>query len=294
MHNARSKPARLVLPALHRFQEDSPAAFTLIELLVVFAIIAILASLLLPVLVKAKGKAKSLQCLNNQKQLVLAWRFYADDNNDRVPYAGTWPRDTNAPVWVQGQLDFNPANRSNWSVDEDIRISPLFHYCSDSTVIWKCPADRSAVVVGGKRMPRVRTLAMNGWGGGDANPATSDVGGPYRIFKTLGDMTAPGASSTWVLTDQREDAINPAAEFYLEMTGFPNTTASQRFFDYPGMQHNTGAVLSFADGHAETKRWRDSRTTPPLTAAGVPGWPPVASPNNPDLSWLQERSTAHQ
>jgi hypothetical protein len=75
-------------------------------------------------LAKAKTKAKSLQCLINQKQLMLAWTMYADDNHDKVPYAAIWPRDTNAPVWVQGQLDFNPLNRSNWSVDEDIKISP--------------------------------------------------------------------------------------------------------------------------------------------------------------------------
>src|SRR5215469_3204085 len=68
---------------LHPATEEK-AAFTLIELLVVIAIIAILASVLLPVLEMAKEKALVAECLANQKQLVMAWKLYADENNDHI------------------------------------------------------------------------------------------------------------------------------------------------------------------------------------------------------------------
>src|SRR5213594_126750 len=105
-------------------------AFTLIELLVVIAIISILAGLLLPGLAKAKTKGHGIQCLNNHRQLMLAWRMYDEDNGDNLLYASSSPfaDDTSKDpyVWVLGLIDFDPTNPSNWDLDRDIKKSPLW------------------------------------------------------------------------------------------------------------------------------------------------------------------------
>src|ERR1700746_225378 len=101
------------------------AGFTLIELLVVIAIIAILAAMLLPALTKAKLKAQGIGCMNNHRQLTLAWRMYSEDNRDRLLYASVDDQGPNIPFcWVMGYLDFDPGRRSNWDISYDIQKSP--------------------------------------------------------------------------------------------------------------------------------------------------------------------------
>src|SRR5215831_5203662 len=117
----------------------SHPAFTLIELLVVIAIIAILASLLLQSLSRAKGKAQQLSCLNNYRQLQFCWQMYVDDATDILPPNGTLTGgqrgDFTSPVntWVQG---------SAWSdtTTANITAGLLFGY-NRSTQIYKCPRD---------------------------------------------------------------------------------------------------------------------------------------------------------
>src|SRR5437667_9779092 len=109
--------------------------FTLIELLIVIAIIAILAAMLLPVQGTAKQKAQGIQCMNNHRQLTLAWRMYVDESRDVLPFAQF------DDAWISGQLDFSNTNPSNWDPDVDIKKSVLWPNCGRSVVIFKCAAD---------------------------------------------------------------------------------------------------------------------------------------------------------
>ncbi len=266
-------------------------AFTLIELLVVIAIIGILAGLLLPGLAKAKTKGQGIQCMNNHRQLMLAWRMYNEDNADNLlyasssPYAGDTSKDPY--VWVLGLIDFDPGNSSNWDVDRDIRKSPLWPYCGKSTAIWKCPADRSTIKpsfgpLEGRIVPRVRSMSMNLWVGGfggygalSDDTGLTQGGQLWRVYLNANEMIDPGPPRTFVLLDMR---------------GWPDQPAQTGFYDLPASYHNRAGGLSFADGHSEIKRWLDDRTMPSLVKGGlIPDILP--SPNNKDIIWLQGRCT---
>ena len=268
------------------------AAFTLIELLVVIAVIAILASLLLPALARAKSKGQGAVCLNSLRQLNLAWLLYAHESEDRLAYnLGA----TEIKQMLARQLRHNWANSVlNWELDADntnaaLNVdAALGAYAGKQPRLFRCPADTvlSAMQKTAGWEARSRSYSMNAMVG-DAGEFTrygQNVNNPeYRQFLKLGDIRTP--ADTFVFIEEHPDSINDGY--------FLNRGLAAAWTDLPASYHNGSANLTFADGHAESHRWlvpSTKRAARPDAAAL-----PFALNQNEraDFYWLMKRTSVY-
>jgi len=265
--------------------------FTLIELLVVIAIIAILAAMLLPALTKAKMKAQGISCLNNNKQMSLAWIMYSTDDNEKLVSNPGWvdtggtgsymtwnsdPRNTNVPPLV------------------DAEVSLLANY-HKSTRVYKCPGDnyQSAANPG----PRTRSGGLNGslagkptvQGTGPDGTRNYYGGGGAGVATKSSQLLTPGPAMIFTFIDEHPDSINDAS-FMLD----PGWAKGQeKWRDLPASHHNGAGGMAFADGHAEIHKWKNvnGRTVYPVRYIEW-GTSPERSINlgiSPDYEWLEDR-----
>src|SRR5207244_9897885 len=171
--------------------------FTPHELLMVIAIIEILASLLLPALAKAKAKALSIQCVNNLRQLAVIWVMYAGDNQERLALNGNGSL---APNWVSGSFESTPTDNTNTFMLTDPKLS-LFGSYMKTTAIYRCPADRATVTLGGRKYPVVRSYGMNSHVGWEGQVYRNNPAPGFRVFRRPGKMAIRGSADWFVLME---------------------------------------------------------------------------------------------
>jgi len=222
--------------------------------------------------------------MGNTKQLGLAVLMYTMDNQDRFPKnqnGGT--KDVKAS-WVAGWIDWSANNSDNTNLQ--FLVNAMIGPYTKNVGIYRCPADIFPVTVGGgRKMVRVRSVAMNGFIEGGAygvSTAGSTWYSTWRNYNKLSDVTRPSPSQLWMMNDEHPDSINDGWEIM-------NVTDPNAWVDLPASYHSGACGFNFADGHSEIKKWLEKSTLVPVKHSQYNGFPAAKSR---DIAWIIDRSSA--
>ncbi|HYG25044.1 MAG TPA: hypothetical protein VEH04_19930 [Verrucomicrobiae bacterium] len=236
------------------------------------------AALLLPLLSKVRSSSQAFQCLSNLRRMQVAWSTYSADHMGVIcPTAGT--AHPNSPQWVHGRMDI-PIESTNTN---HIQRGLLWPYAR-SVALYKCPADIKRVSNGAAT---VRSISMNAWMNPVSTLYQNGLSAPARVFRRESDLEGGfSPAQWWVLMDENHNTINDG---WFCVSASQSGANAFTWIDIPASYHNQSGGISFADGRAEMKRWRD-RAVLNATAVFIRA-DASQSPAYGDLSWLRERST---
>jgi len=248
-------------------------AFTLIELLVVIAIIAILASILLPALSKARAQGARAVCVNNHRQLMQTWFLYQEDSDARLP--GNFFGPTNmakASSWVFGTIHGPTEGFTNPAVFMDPNRS-LFAAYIKSVDTYNCPGERTTYKNSRGSWRKLRSYSLN-------NSLNGNLLAHNLPYRRAADIVAPALRFSFIDTEQ----------WSICWSGFQLPLTNDVFYHVPGALHGgkSGSV-SFADGHVESRRWK----YPLVRAMRVSATDPDDNPHDPmdpkpeDERWIR-------
>ena len=280
------------LPSLLK-NPSSRAGFTLVEALVVAGIVGVLATIILPAISGAKGKGYTVVCLNNMRQLAIAWNTYADDREGTLPYNyGVAETYTNI---ANGKLMNWANNVMTWNLEEDntnelyLARGGLGPYLSGVVSPFKCPSDKalSAAQRAAGWRERTRTYSMNamvGYAGSYIKYGGINVNNPkYKQFMKLHEI--PDPSGIFIFIEEHPHSINDG--YFLSKPG----ALPPHWFDLPAAYHSGGANLSFGDLHIEYRKWLSPGTVYPHQEGAVTLPVQVPLEDTRDYDWLMQRTS---
>jgi prepilin-type processing-associated H-X9-DG protein len=237
-------------------------------------------------------RSQGIFCLNNARQLTLAWQLYADDHDGMLPYnlgmAGSSFR-TNIN-WVNNVMTWDLSSDNTNPVT--ITAASLGPFVSGVTGIFHCPSDRalSSVQTAAGWDHRLRSYSMNAMVGnaGSFSASGANVNNPgYRQFFKSTQILRP--TEIFVFLDEHPDSIDDGYFLNKDMPGTYHSSDTDEWLHLPASYHNFSTAFSFADGHAEFHRWSKATTVRPPEpyAANLPIQIPAAPPSeSADFDWI--------